>query len=321
MEGMKVGGQRLLVVPPELAYGPRGKPPLVPPNSTVEFAVSLLSVRRSGTNPNSVINMVCSAGRWRLRFGVLYCVSGAVQGGDGEEDVCATCERVPQEGVWGVGVGRLVRLGLSFSRTTTTHLACGVWLAWTVPLVRPVRDGLFSCAGCASVLSAAHGREARLFCFESAPCLHWNACCLEFSSFFLLFIACGLLWHVLLSLESRLGKPQLYRHLLEHTSTGDTCVYASSSTQAAGRMPWVQTQQGRHMQKSSTGPEIGGASRSQSRQLWTGNKGAKGEIKQLGGRGAAQNKEEMEQCSAEKPANRRYGRGLHAPCALRGSHQ
>lgn len=57
MEGMKVGGQRLLVVPPELAYGPRGKPPLVPPNSTVEFAVSLLSVRRSGTNPNSVINM------------------------------------------------------------------------------------------------------------------------------------------------------------------------------------------------------------------------------------------------------------------------
>lgn len=181
MEGMKVGGQRLLVVPPELAYGPRGKPPLVPPNSTVEFAVSLLSVRRSGTNPNSVINMVCSAGRWRLRFGVLYCVSGAVQGGDGEEDVCATCERVPQEGVWGVGVGRLVRLGLSFSRTTTTHLACGVWLAWTVPLVRPVRDGLFSCAGCASVLSAAHGREARLlFRVGPMPALE----CLLFGVFF-----------------------------------------------------------------------------------------------------------------------------------------
>ncbi|OSX77013.1 hypothetical protein BU14_0165s0008 [Porphyra umbilicalis] len=57
MDGMKVGGQRLLVVPPEYAYGSRGKPPLVPPNATVEFAVSLLSVRRSGTNPNSVINI------------------------------------------------------------------------------------------------------------------------------------------------------------------------------------------------------------------------------------------------------------------------
>lgn len=66
-----MGGQRLLVVPPELAYGSRGKPPLVPPNSTVEFAVSLLSVRRSGTNPNSVINMVCGAGRWRPRLGDL----------------------------------------------------------------------------------------------------------------------------------------------------------------------------------------------------------------------------------------------------------
>jgi len=62
---MKVGGQRLLVVPPEYAYGSRRKPPLVPPNATVEFAVSLLSVRRSGTNPNSVINIVRGCGRRR----------------------------------------------------------------------------------------------------------------------------------------------------------------------------------------------------------------------------------------------------------------
>lgn len=245
-----------------------------------------------------------------------------MQGGDGAGEVCATCERVPREGSWGVAVGRLVRLGLAFCGTTTTHLACGVWLAWTVLLVRPVRDRLFSCVGCASVLMRRswHDREARLYCFESAPCLHWQACCMEFSSFFLLFIACGLLWHVLLSWESCVGEPQLYRHLLEHTSTGDICVYMSSSTQAAGRMPWVHTQQGRHVQERSTGRDIGGASRSQSRQVSACTKGAKGAIKQLGGRGAAQNKEEIEQCSAEQLANRRYGRGLHAPCALRGSH-
>eukprot|EP00177_Eucheuma_denticulatum_P001438 GFKZ01002591.1.p1 GENE.GFKZ01002591.1~~GFKZ01002591.1.p1 ORF type:complete len:217 (-),score=25.61 GFKZ01002591.1:279-929(-) len=56
MEGMKVGGLRLITVPPQLAYGEKGKKPLIPSNSTVEFAVSLLSVKRSGTNPISTIN-------------------------------------------------------------------------------------------------------------------------------------------------------------------------------------------------------------------------------------------------------------------------
>lgn len=56
MDGMKVGGLRLITVPPELAYGAKGKMPLIPPNSTVDFAVSLLSCKRSGTNPNSMIN-------------------------------------------------------------------------------------------------------------------------------------------------------------------------------------------------------------------------------------------------------------------------
>lgn len=54
--GMKVGGTRLIIVPPSLAYGDRGKIPLIPGGATVEFAVSLLSCKRAGSNPNSNID-------------------------------------------------------------------------------------------------------------------------------------------------------------------------------------------------------------------------------------------------------------------------
>ena len=42
--GMKEGGRRELIIPPELAYGPAGSPPVIGPNETLVFVVDLLSV-------------------------------------------------------------------------------------------------------------------------------------------------------------------------------------------------------------------------------------------------------------------------------------
>ena len=48
LTGMKVGGKRKLIVPPELGFGKEGGGGVIPPNATLIYEIELLAVRDSG---------------------------------------------------------------------------------------------------------------------------------------------------------------------------------------------------------------------------------------------------------------------------------
>ncbi len=46
--GAKAGGTRKLVIPPMLAYGEKGSPPVIPANATLTFTINVISIEHAG---------------------------------------------------------------------------------------------------------------------------------------------------------------------------------------------------------------------------------------------------------------------------------
>ena len=49
--GMKKGGKRVLIIPPELAYGDKGAGGVIPPGATLLFEVEVVSITGEPTQP------------------------------------------------------------------------------------------------------------------------------------------------------------------------------------------------------------------------------------------------------------------------------
>jgi FKBP-type peptidyl-prolyl cis-trans isomerase len=51
LRGMRIGGARTIIIPPELGYGAAGRAPTVPPNSELHFDVEIVDLGKNRPEP------------------------------------------------------------------------------------------------------------------------------------------------------------------------------------------------------------------------------------------------------------------------------